>query len=283
MDGKEKYKDIQLLTAELAGQVQAMQNGELPADELDSMAEKARDLYERIIVIRHLAYERIVKSGGEGNKAEEPKVMPFRINMKQSPISQNQTSLIDVIEELTNGDETVSEDKVESSDNKEVTQTDDELSEETVEDSPENQSTEQEKKAPENTGRQKERAPEELASEKVDKEKPQIKKEPQHIDSVNDLAGVNTEKQETIADRLKKSPIQDLKKAIGLNQKFLFINELFEGDASAYEESIEILNNAVSMAEALKYFDKNLVSDNDWEEDHPSVVDLKELVQRRHV
>ena len=38
---------------------------------------------------------------------------------------------------------------------------------------------------------------------------------------------------------LKESPVKDLRKAIGINDRFVFINELFRGDEDMYERSIK--------------------------------------------
>ncbi|MFZ6050586.1 hypothetical protein [Halocola ammonii] len=310
MEDKEKYKDIKSLTAELAKQVKALETGELAAGDLDSMAEKSRELYERIIVIRHLAYERIVKNKTEGSMAKEPREMPFRINMNRPPISKNQTSLIDVIEELTAGEEDDFAD--ESKDESTASTETNEVQEETVEEESEKdvqetveseEETVAEEEQPEEVEEEvakdeepSEEAPEEVEEEVAEEEQelPEVKIEPesesepapmeeQIEEKLSSPATRSTEQPETLADRLKMTPLADLKKAIGLNQKFQFINELFEGDADEYADSIEKLNSADNMESAIKYFEKDLAAKNDWEEDHPSVLDLRELVQRRYL
>jgi len=42
---------------------------------------------------------------------------------------------------------------------------------------------------------------------------------------------------------LKESPVKDLKKAIGINDRFVFIEELFRGDEIMYERSIKTINS----------------------------------------
>ncbi|MBL0144605.1 MAG: hypothetical protein IPP48_01405 [Chitinophagaceae bacterium] len=46
-----------------------------------------------------------------------------------------------------------------------------------------------------------------------------------------------------LGDTLTEIPIRDLKKAIGVNDRFLFINELFRGDEAMYERSIKTINS----------------------------------------
>src|SRR5580700_10084541 len=50
--------------------------------------------------------------------------------------------------------------------------------------------------------------------------------------SLNDKLKVDSQ---DLAAILKDSPLRDLKKAIGINDRFVFINELFRGDEAMYE------------------------------------------------
>jgi len=45
------------------------------------------------------------------------------------------------------------------------------------------------------------------------------------------------DKDESLADKMQKNAIEDLKAAIGINEKFLFINELFKGDMEEYKKA----------------------------------------------
>jgi hypothetical protein len=56
----------------------------------------------------------------------------------------------------------------------------------------------------------------------------------------------------SIAAKVNPQPAQDLKMAIGINDKFLFINELFQGDPSVYNMAIENVNAAGGLDDALQ-------------------------------
>jgi hypothetical protein len=49
---------------------------------------------------------------------------------------------------------------------------------------------------------------------------------------------------------LKSKPITDLSDAIGINDRFMFIREIFDGNNGAYNEAISRLNKAASMEDA---------------------------------
>ncbi len=60
----------------------------------------------------------------------------------------------------------------------------------------------------------------------------------------------------SIAAKMQKNKIADLKTAIGINEKFLFINEIFKGETAAYNKAIDDLNNINHYHEALEYLEQ---------------------------
>jgi len=53
-----------------------------------------------------------------------------------------------------------------------------------------------------------------------------------------------------ISSVLKLKPVTDLTEAIGINDRFLFIQEIFKGNQMAYNEAIEKLNKVISLSDA---------------------------------
>jgi hypothetical protein len=91
----------------------------------------------------------------------------------------------------------------------------------------------------------------------------------------DDLA--SKQPQNNLSSRMQAKPITDLSKAIGLNDKFLFIRELFEGDKERYHEAIQIINEMPNYQEAEDYIHQRF----DWSEDKPEVVRFMDLVRRK--
>lgn len=77
--------------------------------------------------------------------------------------------------------------------------------------------------------------------------------------------------------KLQNKPITDLAKAIGINDKFLFIKELFGGDADLYNQTIKHLNQAVDLNEAIIYIHENF----DWDADNETAMAFIDLVRRK--
>jgi len=100
----------------------------------------------------------------------------------------------------------------------------------------------------------------------------------QQAESLNDkLKQGKTE----IVEVLKEAPIKDLRRAIGINDKFLFINELFRGDESMYERCIKTINNFNIYPEAEYWINRELKVKIGWNNDNPTVQYFDQLVKRR--
>ena len=84
-----------------------------------------------------------------------------------------------------------------------------------------------------------------------------------------------------LSQSLTSSPIKDLKKAIGVNDRFLFINELFRGDEAMYERSIKTIQNFSIYAEAEFWIRRELKVKIGWHDTHPVVKQFDLLVKRR--
>lgn len=76
-------------------------------------------------------------------------------------------------------------------------------------------------------------------------------------------------------------PITDLKAAISLNDKMIFIKELFNGYNLAYSEAIEILNRFDSFEAADNFLIKNYADKNNWAAKQATVDRLYEILNRK--
>ena len=72
------------------------------------------------------------------------------------------------------------------------------------------------------------------------------------------------EKSNDLSDRLSKVPISNIKMAMGINERFLIINELFKGKSSAFDQVVEKLNGLKSMEEARSFLEQGTIKDFEW-------------------
>jgi hypothetical protein len=84
-----------------------------------------------------------------------------------------------------------------------------------------------------------------------------------------------------VSTMLDETPVRDLKKAISINDRYLFINHLFRGDENMYERSIKTINGFNIFPEAQYWIQRELKVKLSWLEDNPTVQLFDQLVKRR--
>jgi hypothetical protein len=76
--------------------------------------------------------------------------------------------------------------------------------------------------------------------------------------------------------------LTDIKAGISLNDKLLFIKDLFNGYSLAYSEAVELLNRFTSYAEADAFLQTNYAIKNKWAEKPHTVEKLYDVLRRRY-
>ena len=222
--------------------------------DLELLSSKAAELHERLAVLKYKAYDELVKK-------EDVDIENLSPSVKIS-VPENQINLIDVIAEEENKEEPVKQ--VKSTGQFSFSMEDAEPEVEELAESPkpspapatEPEPTPQAKPAPKAAT-----AP--------------ALSTPEEEEETSELPG-------SIAEKLGKSPIADLKKSIGLNQKFQFISDLFKGDNEGYDLFVNQVNSAEGLNPAMEIFDKKK-SELKWNEEDKTFVQMLDLVERRHL
>ena len=102
-------------------------------------------------------------------------------------------------------------------------------------------------------------------------------------DKFSDLSGSFNEQLGTVqgdddlAEILKTKPISSLQEAIGLNDKFLFMSEIFNGNKNDYSQAISRLESAENLTDARAII-MSYTGDNSESE---AVIQLLDLVKRK--
>ncbi|MGJ1228801.1 hypothetical protein ACR78H_24955 [Sphingobacterium siyangense] len=76
--------------------------------------------------------------------------------------------------------------------------------------------------------------------------------------------------------------LTDIKAGISLNDKLLFIKDLFNGYSLAYSEAVELLNRFTSYAEADAFLQTNYAIKNKWADKPHTVEKLYNVLRRRY-
>ena len=222
--------------------VGTIENGGGDKDTIDNLLDATTQLQERLYILRYKAYE---ESLGVANTPEQVQEKPIHLKFGSAAISPNQISLIDVIQEVE--PETTETVKQQEPIKEDVpTQESIKITPPVVTDRPTTSSNISQKSA----------------------------------NSINDKH-IHSSEPNSLGDKLGRTPISDLKKAIGINQKFLFINELFQQNADEYNASVDFINKADSLDDAQIYINSKLISRYNWDLENKHVENFMELVERK--
>lgn len=81
---------------------------------------------------------------------------------------------------------------------------------------------------------------------------------------------------ESVASKFQDRPVSDLRKAINLNDKILFIRELFKGSYATYDETLQTLNHITDFSSAM-----DIVHTLNWDMDNEVSVRFIEILKRK--
>ena len=100
------------------------------------------------------------------------------------------------------------------------------------------------------------------------------------IKSINDIIAARRS-DVSISARLQQHPIADLRTAIGINEKFIFVYELFGGNVPLYNEAIEKLNSMTDREAAIMLMEEYR-SEYHWDIENMAFQKLVDMVSRRY-
>ena len=87
-----------------------------------------------------------------------------------------------------------------------------------------------------------------------------------------------------LSEKLSAMPINDMKKAMGINERIFTINEMFGGDRDLFNDTMDKLNSFSSFDEAKDFLLEHVARKYEWNrpENHKKVKQFIKLVQRRY-
>ena len=256
--------------------------GSIREDEMETMLETARELYERTLILRYKAYERKVYGEKvEGESLEEEKTFSVEEEVQveeekteiqeEKPTFDMAFSLFDELESTNDADlveEEVSEQDFTGDifqDTLEEVEKEDELVdafEEEIIDTIEVSETIQ--------------TPEETKSFHSYEE---ITVNPSSTSK--DVFDKMLEKDDSLGAKLMGLRIDSLNGVFGLNEKLQLINDLFEGSSESFYQAIKIFDNASDFEQAILIL-SNYANEFSWELDNALVIEFVQKVARRY-
>lgn len=104
--------------------------------------------------------------------------------------------------------------------------------------------------------------------------------EPKRVPTLNEMISAQIN-QSAGTSESNKQPVSDIKAIINLNDKLLFIKDLFNGYSLAYSEAIEIINRFDSFDAADNFLKTNYSVKNSWSAKQATADKFYELLNRR--
>lgn len=114
----------------------------------------------------------------------------------------------------------------------------------------------------------------------VNVEVPSIAEMQEKVPTLNEMMSAQRPQNNSIG-LINKQAVTDLKAIINLNDKLLFIKDLFNGYSLAYSEAIEIINRFESFEAADNFLKTNYAGKNNWASKQGTADKLYELLNRR--
>ncbi len=82
-----------------------------------------------------------------------------------------------------------------------------------------------------------------------------------------------------ISSKIQSKPIQNISSALGINDRFKLINDLFNGDKDSFQNTISVLDASSNFNDAFNYISSSF----DWDMEEESVQLLLDLVRRKFI
>ncbi len=232
--------------------------------DVDTALQQVRDLYAELLNTENEEEEKITKEENPVKKAHEPVFKKQEeVEIIKEEITPAKVSEAAKIEEDHEENEIIADDLM----NDPIPEKEEEIKEPEAVNTPDPiQETPKQVQQPQGSLFQNEtKKPAESLGESLGKD----------VRSMNDTMS----KQESdLASKFQSKPIADIRAAINLGDRFLFIKELFNGNADEFNQTIDTLNNKQSMNDA-----KAVLSKYNWEENNETVDYFMSIVQRKYI
>lgn len=124
--------------------------------------------------------------------------------------------------------------------------------------------------------------PEEKSDQDEPSAKPSSSEKPANEEGTRTLNdSLNQPGRSTLADHHQQRKIEKLSQHISVNQKFMFIRELFDNDAQAFASAVEQLDTQQTYAEAVNLIRRDFAQSYRWKMDSEEVLEFMELISKR--
>jgi len=95
------------------------------------------------------------------------------------------------------------------------------------------------------------------------------------------LDTLGSEKKEVILDIHANKSLEGIRKIITINQRFMFENDLFNGNKDEFEMVINYLDNCSNLQEAMDFINENFKQKKNWDMEKAEVIEFFDVINKR--
>ena len=95
------------------------------------------------------------------------------------------------------------------------------------------------------------------------------------VSTLNDKLHVS--RGDNLQEKIQKSKLIDIQSAIGINDQFLFIRELFDNKSEDYKSAINYINTQNDCNKIIRYFNQT----RQWDHEEDAVIQFFDLIKRK--
>lgn len=241
-----KYKHtIEIITKDIQDIEKLLGNfknySQVPNIELDLALSKLRNVYDILLLFKENS-----PGDSQDKPYQEPTAQDTNPPAPESGIRETKTEKF--IEDKTNLHEHISEEAAKTSEAKKA-----------IEESPE------EENAPSKT--EMDERKEKILGDKFGNQK-----------FINEKIGAG-KSQDDLSSRLQSGPIYNIAGSMGINDKFYYIRELFDGNAENFRKTMDTLDHTANFNDAWNF----LMNNFQWDMDSQPVQQLLNLIRRKFI
>jgi len=87
----------------------------------------------------------------------------------------------------------------------------------------------------------------------------------------------------TLVEIMQKGKIESMEKSLTVNQRFMFVKELFEGNVEEFKKAIDYIDECAKKDDAFKFLEEHYGKLKSWEIEKEEVIEFYDMVSRKFI
>jgi len=102
-------------------------------------------------------------------------------------------------------------------------------------------------------------------------------------DAKSILNDTHVEETPSLVEIMQRGKIESMEKSLTVNQRFMFVKELFEGNVEEFKKAIDYIDECAKKDHALKFLEEHYGKLKSWDIEKEEVIEFYDLVSRKFI